>query len=338
MSALLDPASARPYFLITQPLLIAFSFVACALLWARRVSVPRLEQSAMLLLTSVVLGRSLLEIFTTQPPPVVLDSQALIGLLLCAVSGFLVLRRRAALTFVGTLFLLQAGALGVTLWSAPVPLTSGRLVAFASSQLSLATLFILRDALFWFRLGHTQLLDDQERLTRLADKDPLTGLLNRRSLEQTCDQLQRSQQGYLLAVVDADDFKTINDVFGHLEGDRVLIGMAQGLRQARYAARWGGEEFLVLFPALEPHEALERLQSVITDTQGLLDTLGPLAVTMSVGAVWVEPGAPWQPALKQADQAMYAAKQRGKNQLVVGGNACPCSGMGALEGSSEEHA
>lgn len=121
VSALLNPASASPYLLITQPLLIAFSFLACALLWTRRVRVSLLEQSAMLLLTSVVLGRSLLEVFSSQPPPVVLDSQALIGLLLCVVSGFLVLKRQAALTFVGSLFLIQALALGVGLWVAPAP-------------------------------------------------------------------------------------------------------------------------------------------------------------------------------------------------------------------------
>ncbi|GGK43447.1 hypothetical protein GCM10008955_41490 [Deinococcus malanensis] len=77
---------------------------------------------------------------------------------------------------------------------------------------------------------------------------------------------------------------------------------------------------------------------MIADTQALLDTLGPLAVTMSVGAAWVELGAPWQQALRLADQAMYAAKQQGKNQLVVAEDPPPCAGVSALEGTSEEPA
>jgi diguanylate cyclase (GGDEF)-like protein len=160
----------------------------------------------------------------------------------------------------------------------------------------------------------------------LSITDPLTGLVNRRYLEERLqEELERSKRHHFamsFMMVDIDDFKAYNDAHGHQAGDLALEMTAQclktALRSADVAARYGGEEFSILLPQTGAAEALvigERIRRRIERTQfphGKSQPLG--AVTVSIGVSTFGPGldAPVE-IIYAADQALYAAKARGKN-------------------------
>lgn len=164
----------------------------------------------------------------------------------------------------------------------------------------------------------------EERYRRLSETDSLTGLLNARSLEaRLCYELDRVAEGehpLSLLVLDCDDFKRINDGFGHLEGDKVLRGLADAIRHALRrddcAFRYGGEVFVVILPevGLEAAGVLaERLRQRFADTRVLTSVGQIIQCTVSIGV------AEWQTDedrlgfVRRADEAVYAAKRSGKN-------------------------
>lgn len=161
-----------------------------------------------------------------------------------------------------------------------------------------------------------------ERLVEAAERDPLTGIRNRRGFLDSAEQVLRGRSNAVLAILDIDHFKLINDEFGHDAGDDLLKSLARRiedyLRRTDIAARWGGEEFAVLLPNTTVEEArlvMERLRATIA-----LDTgLGPenRAVTFSCGLAPVRTFAQLGDATKQADAALYAAKNAGRNQVHV---------------------
>lgn len=155
-----------------------------------------------------------------------------------------------------------------------------------------------------------------------ARSDPLTGLPNRRAFEEKLAELERSNAMLSLAICDIDKFKRVNDNYGHAVGDRVIKAVAQTLRDhcaGNMVARIGGEEFVVLFPGLEPEAAAEILD-VARDMLGarhfkLRETDQPLGkVTFSAGvAHGRHPDG--TSALQRADALLYAAKNGGRNQV-----------------------
>ncbi|MEO8059848.1 MAG: GGDEF domain-containing protein [Burkholderiales bacterium] len=160
-----------------------------------------------------------------------------------------------------------------------------------------------------------------QHLTTEARTDALTGAANRRGLTRYLDEVHaRAVQGdhpYVLMMVDIDHFKAINDQHGHAEGDRVITRIAQalrdGLRVGDFVARWGGEEFCVLMPRIRLVEAralAERLTMQIAAS-------GQPRVTISVGIAeaHVRSEAP-EAVIRRADEAMYRAKQSGRNRVV----------------------
>lgn len=163
-------------------------------------------------------------------------------------------------------------------------------------------------------------------LLKLASTDALTGAWNRRHFEQAVDaaitQARRYRQPLSLILFDIDHFKLINDRYGHQTGDLVLIEVArrvrEGLRVSDLLARWGGEEFVILTPHCGEAEAAELAERV----RGLLaDDAFPEVgrVTSSFGvAEWArdETQDAW---LKRVDQALYRAKEEGRNRVMAGG-------------------
>lgn len=155
-----------------------------------------------------------------------------------------------------------------------------------------------------------RLLDAQEDLRRLVDRDPLTALANRRSLPEVFRLVQ--PHGATLLFFDLDGFKDINDLYGHQEGDECLKQFAWALRASfrpdDAVVRHGGDEFLVVASGLTPASCEERIA-------GLRDRLrrrsrrrqGP-SIRFSVGIAELPPGGQPQAALEAADQAMYRAK------------------------------
>jgi diguanylate cyclase (GGDEF)-like protein len=163
------------------------------------------------------------------------------------------------------------------------------------------------------------------RLTDAARTDPLTGLLNRRGFEETFKlELERSQRsGRALSVVagDLDGFKLVNDRHGHHAGDEALQALAQDLvkwkRRIDVAARIGGEEFALLLPDTDERGAFlvaERLRRAVQRTF----SEQPLPVTISFGiATWPDHGEDSELLLRAADEALYAAKDLGRDRSVI---------------------
>jgi diguanylate cyclase (GGDEF)-like protein len=159
------------------------------------------------------------------------------------------------------------------------------------------------------------------RAVRLAHTDPLTGLGNHRHfherLARELEQALRYDRPLALCLVDVDDFKRINDTFGHPMGDSVLSQVAARLRQTGEAFRLGGDEFAVLLPGYEASEALTAAESIIDRIASLeLGRVG--AITVSAGiALAPQHAQERDELLKLVDGALYWAKEYGKNRVRV---------------------
>lgn len=158
-----------------------------------------------------------------------------------------------------------------------------------------------------------------------AARDPLTRLLNRGALADATLSCIRECNDRNLAVavyfLDIDDFKVINDEYGHHVGDEVLRGLAGGLSgsvvNGGFAGRYGGEEFIVVIPALDADDARQRAQRLVDGVRNSLPAgAPPRTVTCSVGAVWghPRPGTSPQELFAAADELMYRAKIGGKDR------------------------
>ena len=167
--------------------------------------------------------------------------------------------------------------------------------------------------------GYAEILRQMAHLSSFAElrADPLTGINNRRAFDETLSaqltELGRYPAPLSIAMIDVDCFKQVNDKHGHLQGDRVLQELANGLkssiRQCDFLARYGGEEFVVLMPRTEIRPACnlaERIRAAVA---------GNTAMTVSIGlAEWL-PGDTASTLVSRADAAMYAAKENGRNRI-----------------------
>jgi two-component system cell cycle response regulator len=167
----------------------------------------------------------------------------------------------------------------------------------------------------------TRLIADLERL---AVRDELTGLFNYRHfqgrLKGEVQRAQRYQRPLSLTVLDADDFKAINDTWGHAEGDRALTGIARLLtektRMTDTCFRYGGEEFVVLLPETQRDQALavaERVRQAIEQAELTRNR----RVTVSAGVAEFRPAEDAETLLRRADSALYEAKRAGRNRVAV---------------------
>jgi diguanylate cyclase (GGDEF)-like protein len=181
-----------------------------------------------------------------------------------------------------------------------------------------------------------QLQDANRHLEALAANDALTGLANRRVLQESMDRelrrAARSRAELSLVMIDVDYFKRYNDSLGHLAGDECLRQVAMALRSgasrpADLVARYGGEEFVVLLPETTAPAAAAIAESLRQLIQKLRITHpdSPIApcVTISVGVMGLVPAAGMAPAdlIAAADEALYRAKQNGRNQVLVSDRA-----------------
>jgi diguanylate cyclase (GGDEF)-like protein len=169
----------------------------------------------------------------------------------------------------------------------------------------------------------TMLHQLKERLEHASNYDSLTGLPNRRymtvRLEEAASRATRKpDSGFAVMIADIDHFKDVNDNFGHAAGDQLLQAVARALelslREYDLCARWGGEEFLFLFPACDATSAqvvAERLRQAVIGAQRIRDEIP--APTVSIGFTLHRPGEPVDTTLLRADQALYKAKDAGRN-------------------------
>ncbi|MFB9885849.1 GGDEF domain-containing protein [Balneatrix alpica] len=172
--------------------------------------------------------------------------------------------------------------------------------------------------------GMTRIYSNYLFLLNESYKDKLTGLYNRRAFEQRVSQLSQQSQpeGRLsiwLAIVDIDHFKQVNDSYGHLYGDEILISLAnalrQGFREQDRIYRFGGEEFVILFDAPSEERAHQRLNTVrLKVAERVKAKLKP--ITISVGYMRLDKQLYPTLILEKADKALYYAKEQGRNQVV----------------------
>ena len=155
-----------------------------------------------------------------------------------------------------------------------------------------------------------KLLASQERLRQLVDLDPLTNLLNRRGFRDEIE--RRRKDSTALVFLDIDNFKDVNDRFGHQVGDECLKQFARELTGAFRAEdsvfRWGGDEFLVLCKDLDPHAAWERVEALRRRIAESPDR--PYPSRISAGVAILTPDRDPEAALAEADERMYADKDR----------------------------
>ena len=168
-----------------------------------------------------------------------------------------------------------------------------------------------------------------DQLQRLAANDPLTGIYNRRfglsRLKEEFSRALRTDQPVGIVMFDIDHFKNINDTYGHLFGDKVLIKLTQSvkpvLREGDVFLRYGGEEFLVLLPgaALEDVQQIaERLRHIVADTEISKDAQ-KIRITISLGcASYPEKNVDdYMQLVHIADSNLYTAKEQGRNRVIV---------------------
>ncbi len=157
--------------------------------------------------------------------------------------------------------------------------------------------------------------------------DSLTGIGNRRFLQKIMkvqvSMAERSQQYFFsLSMVDIDFFKQINDQYGHHMGDKVLQKMCHiinhALRQSDTFGRYGGEEFIIVSPLTDASKSVEfaeRVRKLVEEET--FDSSVDLKVTISIGVTVYKDAEPLEKTLKRVDEALYLAKERGRNQVVV---------------------
>jgi two-component system, cell cycle response regulator len=170
-------------------------------------------------------------------------------------------------------------------------------------------------------------LHEQERL---AVTDGLTGLHNRRFFEAVLpiesQRAVRAKTHMGVLVLDVDLFKSVNDEHGHQAGDAVLVELADRIKRTSrptdVVARYGGEEFVILLPGADAEvllEVAERLRRTVSETAFVLPDGAARSVTMSVGGACIpEHATTPEELIKAADRAMYGAKDRGRNQVIIG--------------------
>jgi len=162
-----------------------------------------------------------------------------------------------------------------------------------------------------------------EELERMAITDMLTDLHNRRYMERVLNaEVERShryKRNLAVALLDVDHFKKVNDTYGHDLGDQVLITIAEKIksftRESDYTARWGGEEFCILFPETDlapAKQCLERLRTDLatSDIDGV-----DWDITISGGVTLLRETDSAHDAVKRADELLYQAKDKGRNRL-----------------------
>ncbi len=180
---------------------------------------------------------------------------------------------------------------------------------------------------------HVELKDANQQLEKMAHTDVLTGIANRREYDRFLraedQRSKRTNRKYALAIIDIDNFKLINDTHGHAAGDVVLTRLAKTFvdksRKYELVARIGGEEFAIIFSEIDEEQIVAKLNSLRQIIQGIAfeDIGSGLSCTVSIGIAISGADKTIAEIQKEADQALYHAKDSGRNQVVLHGIEFP---------------
>jgi len=194
-------------------------------------------------------------------------------------------------------------------------------------KIEMINLLVLSVVFIWFSFMGGYINQLREKVEDLATKDELTRVCNRRKLfevlEREVDLAKRKSYQFGLLMIDLDDFKEINDTYGHLAGDLVLKNVAstikKTLRNEDYLGRYGGEEFLIILtnPTLKNARlCANRIKKIIEDLNIEFNNQ-KIKVTISIGASIYCPDESLDTILARSDKALYIAKAKGKNTVVT---------------------
>lgn len=166
----------------------------------------------------------------------------------------------------------------------------------------------------------TKTVEKQQEMLAMAKRDPLTGLRNRQGFPELVNASLRARCEGIFFIMDLDNFKSINDTYGHMEGDRVLVRFAKALRTAMdladIIARLGGDEFVVFSPeCYDKYEVKAKAQRFIRQIERSIVTPDrPMQVTISMGiAAAPHDGVTYEALYRNADKALYSVKNEGKD-------------------------
>jgi diguanylate cyclase (GGDEF)-like protein len=168
------------------------------------------------------------------------------------------------------------------------------------------------------------LAEANRKLSYVAAHDGLTGLLNRESIESVLHRLvwerKKDQVEFSAIMIDLDDFKSINDIHGHSEGDRVLKEVSSifmdEIKPPQKAGRWGGDEFVIFLPDTGEDKAFSLAERLKKEFQRLVKC-GGKSVSASFGVTSSKEGETFDSFYRKMDTALYHAKFKGKNRIFI---------------------
>ena len=171
-------------------------------------------------------------------------------------------------------------------------------------------------------LSDSKLRTQNELLEKLANTDPLTGLYNRRSMQVFLDHAMASGRDFCLAMCDIDDFKKVNDTYGHDAGDIVLKEIAGIMKEQTgsqgYVCRWGGEEILI-FSSVNAEQTRAMMEKIRRSICNHIFVCGEKLVhcSVTIGVSAHKPGRSAEDTVTEADYNLYSGKKNGKNRVVA---------------------
>ncbi|UTW00217.1 GGDEF domain-containing protein [Marinomonas rhizomae] len=162
-------------------------------------------------------------------------------------------------------------------------------------------------------------------MAELAEKDELTQLFNRRfgleALNYYVNQKAENKVPFCISLVDVDYFKRVNDLLGHSKGDEILVKisnyLSKSMRETDISSRWGGEEFLFIFPNVELAQIQQRIETICKEMPNKISVENwEQAISCSFGLIQIEDNETAEDALKRVDESLYKAKENGRYQVV----------------------
>lgn len=202
------------------------------------------------------------------------------------------------------------------------------IIAYSFNALVSLLMLIFFSLLFAIEIRRNEIRLESQNLilSAVSSKDPLTGLLNRRSMDAHLSKAvtlaQNNAQSFSVIIGDIDDFKKVNDTYGHNIGDNVLINVAKTITseipENASVCRWGGEEILILIHQNSEQTALiaENIRKAVCHCETRTSDTA-IRITMTFGIAQYEEGIPIQKLIALADARLYKGKKNGKNQVVA---------------------